>query len=638
MVSHLHTAHDPLIVLLSLFVAVVSSLVSLDVAERLRGAKGRAWTLWLAAAAGTLGGGIWSMHFIAMLAFSPQFEIRYDVGLTLASLVIAIASTAVGYGMVARSGALSWLNLALAGLFAGIGVAAMHYTGMAAMIIPAEMTHDWLLVILSIVIAVVAATAAFWLSLKLDRTWDKLAASVVMGAAISGMHYTGMAAVSFSDSIHTDMPAAAAGTPPAILAVALTMATILILAIGFLAAVNDRRFDRQARLEAEQMRRTERRFETIVSASANIVMLLDADGRITYDSPSTRRILGYPEEALIGHSLEQFIPAQNKFQFQELMRSILRRAGATEMLETPVLTVSGHVTFTDLTITNLLDDPHLHALVVKLHDVTEKKRFTEELRAAKERAEAGNRAKSTFLANVSHELRTPLNSIIGFSDLLLAQPNGALLPAYFEFARDINGSGKELLNLINRILEYSRAEGGNMQMETVLLNPVEEIEAVLQLYQSQIRSKGISLSVDPFDQRFKILADQDKLQKILLNLLSNAVKFTGERGRINIGAEIDPTGACLISVQDNGCGMTEEEAAQARQPFAKGNAGLNRNFDGAGLGLAITNALIALHEGELTIESGRGVGTLVTVKWPAARVKYVGEAEATASVASVGTR
>ncbi|MBI2256959.1 MAG: PAS domain S-box protein [Proteobacteria bacterium] len=634
MVSHLHTAHDPLIVLLSIVVAVVSSLVSLDVAERLRAAKGRAWILWLAAAACTLGGGIWSMHFIAMLAFTPQFEIRYDVSLTLVSLVIAIASTAIGYAMVARKKSLTWPNLTLAGLFAGVGVAAMHYTGMAAMIIPAEMTYDWTLVVLSIVIAVVAATAAFWLGLRLDRTWHKLAASVVMGGAISGMHYTGMAAVSFSANPHTDFPVGMDGTPAPMLAFALAVATILILAIGFLAAVNDRRFDRRARREAEQMLRTERRFEAIVSASANMVMLLDAEGRITYDSPSTRRILGYPENGLIGHSFEQFVPEQYKSQFQCFMKNILRDPGATEAIEIPILTVSSHVTYTDMTVTNLLDDPHLHALVVKLHDVTEKKRFTEELRAAKERAEAGNRAKSTFLANVSHELRTPLNSIIGFSDLLLAQPNGALLPAYFEFARDINGSGKELLNLINRILEYSRAEGGNMQMETVPLNPIEEVEAVLQLYQGQIRAKGITLNVDPFDERFKILADQDKLQKILLNLLSNAVKFTGERGRIQVSAEIDPTGACLISIQDNGCGMTEEEAAQALQPFAKGNAGLNRDFDGAGLGLAITNALIVLHEGELIIESGRGVGTLVTVKWPASRVKYVGGAEAAVSVAS----
>lgn len=638
MVNHLHTTHDPLIVLLSLLVAVVCSLVSLDVAERLRGAQGRAWVLWLAAASCTLGGGVWAMHFIAMLAFTPPFEIRYDVGLTLTSLLIAIASTAIGYAIVAWNRSLDWLKLSLAGLFAGSGVAAMHYTGMAAMIIPAEMSHDPFLVIISVVIAVVAATAAFWLSLKLDRTWHKLAASLVMGGAIAGMHYTGMAAVSFAANMHTDIPVAGSGTPAPILATALSVATILILAIGFLAAINDRRFDQRARREAEQLLRTERRFQTIVSASSNIVLLLDGDGRITYDSPSTRRVLGYAESALIGQPLEDFIPAENKPQYQSLMANLSRKPGATEDVEMPMLAVSGHITYTDMSITNLLTDPHLHAFVVKLHDITEKKRFTEELRAAKERAEAGNRAKSTFLSNVSHELRTPLNSIIGFSDLLLAQPNGPLLPAYFEFARDINASGKALLDLINRTLEFSRAESGATRLDSVLLNPMVELEAVLHFYQGQISAKGIQLDIEAFDNRFKLLADQDKLRQIFINLLSNAVKYTGERGRINVSAEVDATGACIIAIQDNGRGMSEEEIAQARQPFGKGNAGLNRDFDGAGLGLPITNAWVALHQGQLIIESARGVGTLVMVKFPAMRVKFVGDEEPAVPLAGTAAR
>lgn len=636
--NHLHTTHDPLIVLLSLLVAVICSLVSLDVAERLRVARGRAWALWLAASSCTLGGGIWSMHFIAMLAFTPPFEVRYDVGLTIASLLIAIASTAIGYAIVAWNRVLNWPKLTLAGLFAGIGVGAMHYTGMAAMIIPVEMRHDRLLVVVSIIIAVVAATAALWLSLKLDRTWHKLAASLVMGGAIAGMHYTGMAAVSFTANLHSDIPLGTSGTPAPILAMALAVATILILAIGFMAAISDRRFDLRARREAEQMLRTERRFETVVSASSSIVLLLDAEGRITYDSPSTRRVLGYAENALIGQPLEAFVPSQNKTQYQSLMSEISRKPGATEDVEMPVLSVSGHITYTDMSITNLLADPDLHAFVVKLHDITEKRRFTEELRAAKERAEAGNRAKSTFLANVSHELRTPLNSIIGFSDLLLAQPSGPLLPAYFEFARDINASGKELLVLINRTLEFSRAESGNTQLDSELLNPMVELEAVLHLYQAQINAKGILLSVEPFDSRFKLLADQDKLRQIFINLLSNAVKFTGERGRINVSAEIDATGACVVAIQDNGCGMSEEDVAQARQPFGKGNAGLNRNFDGAGLGLPITNAWISLHDGEMLIESARGVGTLVMVKFPAMRVRYVGEEEQAVPLTGTATR
>lgn len=638
MVNHIHTAHDPLIVLLSLVVAVISSLVSLDVAERLRGARGKSWGMWLAAASCTLGGGIWSMHFIAMLAFTTQFEVRYHIGLSLASLFLAIASTAIGYAIVSWQRVLHWHNLLLAGLFTGIGVAAMHYTGMAAILIPATMSHDPLLVAISIVIAVVAATAAFWLSLKLDQTWHKLAASLVMGAAIAGMHYTGMAAVSFASNVHTELPSKIEGTPPTILAAALAVATILILAIGFIAAITDRRFDRRARREAEQLLRTERRFETVVSASSNIVLLLDAAGRITYDSPSTRRILGYQEEGLMGMPLVELIPPTNKSQYQELIEDILRRPGETREIEMPIVAVSGHVTYTDMAITNLLADAHLRALVVKFHDITEKKQFTEELRAAKERAEAGNRAKSTFLANVSHELRTPLNAIIGFSDLLLAQPNGPLLPAYLEFAKDINASGKELLALINRTLDFSRAESGSLRLESSLLNPMAEVDAVLRLYQDQISAKRINLIVEPFDNRFSVFADQNKLRQIVINLLTNAVKFTPEHGRVRIGAEIDEERACVISVQDNGCGMSEEEASQALQPFGKGEAGLNRSFDGAGLGLPITQALIGLHGGQLLIESARGVGTLILVKFPPERVKFVGDEEAVLPLTGTGNR
>lgn len=636
MVSNLHTSHDPLIVLLSLLVAVVSSLVSLDVAERLREARGRARWLWLAAAGCTLGGGIWSMHFIAMLAFSLHINIRYDIGLTLASLLLAIVSTAIGYAIVSWRRSLSWPLLILAGGVTGCGVAAMHYTGMAAMIISVQMRHDWLLVAVSVAVAVVAATAAFWLSLKLDRTWHKFAASLVMGAAIAGMHYTAMAGVSFTSNVNDILPAVGDGTPTSVMAMALAVATFLILAIGFMAAVSDRRFDVRARREAEQLRRTERRFETVVTASSNIVLLLDADGRITYDSPSTRRILGYAEDVLLHHVLIDFVPDNKKQEYQSLIGDILRQPGATFEVEMPIRAVSGHVTYMDMTVTNLLADPHLHALVVKLHDVTEKKRFTEELRAAKERAEAGSRAKSTFLANVSHELRTPLNSIIGFSDLLLAQPNGPLLPAYFEFARDINASGKELLELINRTLDYSRAESGNLRLESVQLNPIAEVELVLKLYHDQIAAKDIHVTVEAFDSRFSILVDHDKLRQIFINLLSNALKFTPDHGRVRISAEIDDDRACVISIQDNGVGMSEEEVAQAMQPFGKGDRGLNRNFDGAGLGLPITSALIALHDGQLVIESARGVGTLILVRFPPDRVKYVGTQENSAGGNSVG--
>ena len=151
-----------------------------------------------------------------------------------------------------------------------------------------------------------------------------------------------------------------------------------------------------------------------------------------------------------------------------------------------------------------------------------------------------------------------------------------------------------------------------------------EIEIALRLYQDEIADKNIQLIIEPFDHRFSILVDHEKLRQILVNLLSNAVKFAPQSGRIRVAAEIDEDRACVISVQDNGNGMSEDEIAQALLPFGKGEGGLKRNFDGAGLGLPITNALVALHDGQLTIESARGVGTLVAVKFPPDRVKFVG--------------
>lgn len=634
MTTALHTSHDPLIVLLSIVVAIMASYVSLDIAERLRGARGRSWNLWLAAAGVTLGGGIWSMHFIAMLAFTAPIDLTYHVGLTLLSLALAILSTSAGYAIALWRRTLTWPRLFLAGLITGSGVAIMHYSGMAAIVMAARINYDPVLVTASIVVAVAAATAAFWLSLKTDRTWHKIAAALAMGAAIAGMHYTGMAAVQLDAISHeltiqpddikdiTLMADSRATTP--LMAVALSLATLLILAVGFLSAITDRRVDAQTQREAERMQRSERHFETVVSNISDIILLLDGEGRITYSSPALARVLGFWPERVTGQAFTEFAPEADKHLLHAIIGNALSHAGDTSHDALPMMTAAGDVCFVEVTVTNLLEDRHLRALVVKMQDVTEKKRIAEELLAAKDRAEAASKAKSIFLAKVSHELRTPLNHIIGFSDLLLTQPNGPLLDAYLEFAREINGSGKQLLTVINSILEYSRAESGNLKLDNILVDPMAEAEVCLRLHQEQVDAKSLKVILEPFDRRYMLLVDRSKLRQILINLISNAVKFTPDHGRVRIAVELEEGGECTLSVQDSGIGMSEEEIAQALQPFSQAQNGLNRSFEGTGLGLPITKALVSLHSGKLKIESGRGVGTLVQVTLPADRVKFIG--------------
>ena len=200
--------YDPYLVALSILVASFASYTALDLGGRVALAQGPTHRIWLAAAALTMGAGIWSMHFVAMLAFVLPWPVSYDVGLTVLSLVLAILAAGGGFYVISRPG-ISPPRLVLSGLFMGLAISGMHYTGMAAMRGPdgvlcgletaaVELSYDRLWVALSVIIAIGAATAALWLVFRTTGPGQKLAAAIVMGIAISGMHYTGMWAAIFT--------------------------------------------------------------------------------------------------------------------------------------------------------------------------------------------------------------------------------------------------------------------------------------------------------------------------------------------------------------------------------------------------------------------------------------------------------
>lgn len=274
----LHGAYDTLLVGLSIVIAVLASFTALTLVGRAKESTGRARTVWLLSAATALGGGIWSMHFVAMLAFSLHMPIHYNVELTVVSLVAAIVVAALALYTVTRwSGGLS---LGIAGVFAGIGVAIMHYMGMAAMEMNATISYDPLLFSASIVIAIVAATAALWLALNLRATWHKVAAAFVMGAAICGMHYTGMAATIFTPA---DGPPLAASSISAFgLAMGIGGTAIAIFALGIMAAIVDRRFTGHLRRELEERVKVEIELRQAVAAShASIEAARKAEQRLS---------------------------------------------------------------------------------------------------------------------------------------------------------------------------------------------------------------------------------------------------------------------------------------------------------------------------------------------------------------------
>lgn len=190
----MHTSHNVLLVLLSYIVSALGSFTALHIATGIPSAYGRSFWLLLCGAAFALGGSIWAMHFIAMLAFQMPVDVSYDISLTSISLCISIVFVGIGFFIVRRSGD-SLIMLLLAGLITGLGVASMHYIGMAAMRMPGKIRYDHALVGASVVISVAAATVALWLAFNLRGNWQRVGSALVMAAAVCGMHYTGMAAV-----------------------------------------------------------------------------------------------------------------------------------------------------------------------------------------------------------------------------------------------------------------------------------------------------------------------------------------------------------------------------------------------------------------------------------------------------------
>lgn len=191
----MEVSYNWLLVGLSFFVAVFGSFTALQLMRGIRSAEGSARVFWLVMAAFALGGGaIWTMHFIGMIAYRTPMEVGYDLGMTFLSLLIAVLVVGLGIYILSKKQD-SVAVLLIAGVITGLGVASMHYTGMEAMIMAADVTYDPLLFGVSLVIAVVAATAALWLAFNLEGGMQMFAASIVMGIAVCGMHYTGMAAM-----------------------------------------------------------------------------------------------------------------------------------------------------------------------------------------------------------------------------------------------------------------------------------------------------------------------------------------------------------------------------------------------------------------------------------------------------------
>ena len=361
--------------------------------------------------------------------------------------------------------------------------------------------------------------------------------------------------------------------------------------------------------EAEQRRSAQRRLVDAIEGSQEGMMLVGADGRIVVTNSQMKHFLPLARDELNPGAV-----------FDEVMARAVP-PGFASTAEGPVadpgrvLSAEGEVQLgNELWLKVSRGSTQDGGFFLFWSDNSAIKERELHLREAKSEAETASRAKSVFLANMSHELRTPLNAIIGFSEIMSGEVFGKLGDAhYHEYASLIMQSGRHLLDIISGILDFAKCEAGQTMLRAEEVDLREIAEACVRMVDHQCASGDISLGLDVPKNPVKIMGEPAKLRQMLLNLLSNAIKFTPAGGDVRVTLSFDAEGRPLLSVSDTGIGMNPKDIPIALAPFGQIDCGLNRTYEGTGLGLPLTKALAELHGAAFDIASQPGKGTTVSL-------------------------
>ena len=377
---------------------------------------------------------------------------------------------------------------------------------------------------------------------------------------------------------------------------------------------------RRGRAEREAID-SEQRFRQLAESSFDMIVRFDPrTQRRTYVSPASRRLYGYePEEALAMSAVEIIHPED-----VPKVREALRRL---EYADHAPITYRGRrkdgtYIWVEASLTRS-NNPETGAseVVSVVRDISERVRYEAALRQAKEEADAASRAKSEFLGTMSHELRTPLNAIIGFTEIMKEGVMGPIdNPHYRSYVADIHFSSTHLLNLINEILDVTKAEAGKLEVQEQVFDLHDVIEAVVRISGPPIDKAGVTVTIDLPAALPRLRADEGKTRQVFFNLIGNAVKFTPAGGRIDISGRFDRETGLSITVADTGIGIAPEDLKRVLEPFVQVDSSLSRRHQGTGLGLPAVKGIMELHHGAIELQSKVGTGTAVTITFPAERV------------------
>jgi PAS domain S-box-containing protein len=345
--------------------------------------------------------------------------------------------------------------------------------------------------------------------------------------------------------------------------------------------------------------------------------VLDAQLMYSYANDRLVALIGRPHDDIIGQPLGKILGEARLEQLRPILKQVLVGPPVTSEIEYPATAHRGHL-WLQVTYASGRDavsgQPNYYAFGI---DISARKAAEAALIAAKDEAERANRAKSQFVSSMSHELRTPMNAILGFGQLLIADPARPLAPHQHGYVHEILRGGRHLLSLINEVLDLAQVETGKLRISLEPVRLAEVLGECLGLLQPIARESEIGVTVDD-DRACDCLvhADRTRLKQVLLNLLSNAIKYNRSAGEVRVVCSADADHV-RIAITDTGAGLDEAQRSRLFQAFERLDAG-RTPVEGAGLGLVLSKRLVDAMHGTIGLESEVGVGSTFWIRLPRA--------------------
>ncbi|MGI4791362.1 MAG: response regulator, partial [Janthinobacterium lividum] len=384
--------------------------------------------------------------------------------------------------------------------------------------------------------------------------------------------------------------------------------------VSFSAFVRDISESKQAEEERERLSHYN---HLLLESTGEGMYGLDTNGNCTFLNRAATSILGITADEALGknmHRLTHYCHLDGSAYPAEdcPIYRVLKTGQSCRVDDEVFLRADGTPVPVEYTSSPILNEGNLQGAVVTFADITRRKKAEEELRQARDDAEAASRTKSQFLANMSHELRTPMNAILGYSEMLQEEAEEEGLDSFTPDLQKIQGAGRHLLALINDILDLSKIEAGKMELYLEDFNLPDVVSDIAATVQTLVTKKNNQLTVQCSPNVKMMRGDLTKVRQSLLNLLSNAAKFT-ENGTISLDVRLEDQ-FYIFDVRDTGIGMTEEQIAGLFEAFSQADASTTRKYGGTGLGLAITRRFCRMMGGDATVQSVPGTGSTFTMR------------------------